>query len=177
MPARKRSAAWTFDLAAEPGRVVPPLGFDPALDLPDSQLEALLHTDTAGRQAQVAATRQRQAQAIAMAPGKQLFMTAFMLWMSGFHITIFSIMFTGMAVMNPCKSLLNVNQAFKAVDDGKTSLLQWKLVFCALNCVGLAMAAYKCHYMGLLPLYASDWVGLLPIRKAVEFSGAMFVSV
>lgn len=146
-----------------------PLGYNGKVSA--CELEALLHTDTAGRKVQIAEMRARQAQAIAMAPGKQLFMTAFMLWMSGFQISIWSMMFTGMAMMNPVRSILSVNAAFKPLEGNNVSFIQYKLMFLALNCVGLAMAAYKCHYMGLLPLHSSDWVGLLPSRVSTEWSG------
>lgn len=37
-------------------------------------------------------------------------MTAFMLWMSGSGLNIFTILFTAMALWNPIKSILAVNQ-------------------------------------------------------------------
>lgn len=44
-----------------------------------------------------------------MAPFKSLLQTAFMMWMSGNSINIFSIMITGMIIMNTAKSLFNMN--------------------------------------------------------------------
>jgi hypothetical protein len=76
---------------------------------------------------------------IAYAPGKNLPMTAFMLWMSGAGVHIFSIMMTAMAMFNPIKGIMNVNAAFKAVDDGKTDLMMPKMTFIACNCAGLAL--------------------------------------
>jgi hypothetical protein len=45
---------------------------------------------------------------IGMAPFKSLLQTGFMMWMSGNSINIFSIMITGMIVMNTVKSLFNM---------------------------------------------------------------------
>jgi hypothetical protein len=48
--------------------------------------------------------------AIGTAPLKNIGMTAFMLYMFGSGIQIFSIMMLGMAFWNPLKSLLNTRQ-------------------------------------------------------------------
>lgn len=45
---------------------------------------------------------------IGTAPFKSLLQTGFMMWMSGNSINIFSIMITGMIVMNTVKSLFNM---------------------------------------------------------------------
>ena len=46
---------------------------------------------------------------IATGPFKSLFQTAFMMWMSGSSINIFSIMITGMIIMNTLKSFFSIN--------------------------------------------------------------------
>jgi hypothetical protein len=46
--------------------------------------------------------------ALATAPGKQLFMTMFMLWMSGSSLQIFSIMMLGMAFWQPLQKIFSV---------------------------------------------------------------------
>lgn len=43
-----------------------------------------------------------------MAPFKSLMQTGFMMWMSGSSVNIFSIMVTGMIIMNTLKSMLNI---------------------------------------------------------------------
>jgi hypothetical protein len=40
-----------------------------------------------------------------------------MLWMSGSSIQIFSIMMTGMALINPLKGIASTNEAFKSFDN------------------------------------------------------------
>ena len=94
-----------------------------------------------------------------------------MLWMSGSTVHIFSMMFTMMALKNPIQSLLKVNAAFKSIDDGTVNLIKWKLLFVAVNLVGLAMALYKCNSLGLLPLKSSDWVHLLSIKESEHWTG------
>ena len=123
------------------------------------------------KQVSIEKLKQKRAMEIGWAPGKNLLMTGFMLWMSGSGVNIFSMMITGMAVMNPCKALFNVSGPFKALaQDGKTDLTQAKLTFVAMNLLGLAMGMYKCATMGLLPLTSSDWVRLLGNRPAFEYS-------
>lgn len=54
-------------------------------------------------------------------------------------------------------------------------LLPYKGLYVLTNVLGVAMAMYKCKSMGLLPLYSSDWVSLLPIPTPAEVSVPAFV--
>lgn len=109
-----------------------------------------------------------------LAPGKQLLMTAFMLWMSGNSLQIFSIMMLGMAFFQPLTKMFNVNQEFQRFEskaiDHSVNLTIPKLVFVASNMAGVCLALYKCQSMGLLPTSAADW---LPsdVRHNYDFSG------
>ena len=47
---------------------------------------------------------------MALAPGKQLPMQAFMLWMSGNSVQIFSAAITGMLMVTPIKALMGMAQ-------------------------------------------------------------------
>ena len=47
---------------------------------------------------------------MALAPGKQLPMQAFMLWMSGNSVQIFSVAITGMLMITPIKALMSMGQ-------------------------------------------------------------------
>ena len=154
------------ELAKREGETTDPLGYDAGFDM--SQVK---DDGTKKQQVSIEKLKQKRAMQIGYAPGKNLLMTGFMLWMSGANVNIFSMMITGMAVMNPCKALFNVNGAFKALDDGKTDLAMAKLTYVAMNLLGLAMGMYKCATMGLLPLTSSDWVRLLGTRPALEYSG------
>ena len=115
----------------------------------------------------------------ALAPGKQLLMTGFMLWMSGNTLQIFSIMMLGMALYQPLQRMLNVQAEFArytstaANGSGAGSgvnLLLPQLVFVACNLAGVGLALYKCQSMGLLPTSSADWLSTR-VRPAVEFSG------
>lgn len=119
------------------------------------------------------AAKQRQVLAIAYGPGKNLFTTAFMLWMSGSSVQIFSIMMTGMALLNPLKAMLTVNDAFKAFEkeDG-VDLRMPKLIFITCQIVAFGVGVYNCSRMGLLPLTSADWVSYLPEGNYVEYAGA-----
>ena len=118
------------------------------------------------------AAKQRQLTAISYSPGKNLLTTAFMLWMSGNSIQIFSIMMTGMALVNPLKAIATINETFRAFEKEEgLSLFMPKLIFLSLQILSLGVAVYKCSTMGLLPLTSSDWVGNLPIKQYLEHAG------
>lgn len=46
-----------------------------------------------------------------------------------------------------------------------------KLTFVGLQCVALGVALYKCKSMGLLPMTAADWTGLLVDKTNAETAG------
>jgi hypothetical protein len=113
-----------------------------------------------------------QAQQAAMAPGTGLLQTAFMLWMCGSAIGIFSIMMTANALMGPIKALLSVNQYFSKFEKEEgMDLTNPKLMYIGIQIVGLAMGLYKCSTLGLLPLTSADWTSLIPLKVYKEYSG------
>ena len=118
------------------------------------------------------ASKEGAAWNISTAPGKALLQTAFMLWMSGSSIQIFSIYATGNALISPLRGLVSVNEAFKQFEekDGINLFLP-KVVFCSLQVLALGVALYKCSTMGLLPLTSADWTGFLPEKLPIESSG------
>jgi ER membrane protein complex subunit 4 len=111
--------------------------------------------------------------AIAMAPGKQLPMMLFMMWMTGNGLHLFSIMMTGMALWTPVKSTMALNTAFQniRVPGRDIQLLQQKLVYLGCCVAGLCIGAWKLDKMGLLPLTSADWASMVPVNQYVEFSG------
>ena len=52
--------------------------------------------------------------------------------------------------------------------EGKNSGIQ-KLVYTFGNLVGIGLAVYKCHVMGLLPLHASDWLSFVEPQQVIIF--------
>ena len=95
--------------------------------------------------------------------------TAFMLWMSGSSIQIFSIMATGMALINPLKGIGSIEQSFSRFDG--VDLKIPKLIYIALQGLSIAVALYKCSTMGLLPVTSADWTSYLPTRQFTERVG------
>jgi hypothetical protein len=98
-------------------------------------------------------------------PASSLPMTAFMLWMSGSDIHMFSIMITGMAIWQPIQALFNVGNAFSAFNDDeevKDELWRSKLGYAVMCLVALGVGLAKLHFMGLLPTAAADWMDHTP---------------
>jgi len=101
-------------------------------------------------------------------------MNAFMMWMAGNEVHLFSIMITLMAIMNSGKALVGTGATFQALtvglpEDCKGDVTRAKAMFLLLNLVGLGMAVMKCYYLGLLPTAASDWVDSTP-QLPMEFA-------
>eukprot|EP01038_Epipyxis_sp_PR26KG_P008315 gene8315-11249_t len=119
----------------------------------------------------ILAAKQRQAMNIAYGPGKALLQTAFMLWMSGSSIQIFSIMITGMALINPLKGIATINETFRMFDKEEgVDLKIPKLIYIALQILSFGVAVYKCSTMGLLPVTSADWVSKIPTKISSEIS-------
>ena len=126
-----------------------PLGFDVNYDVQKNEAESVVSVD-----AELAA-KQRQVMGIAYSPGKSLLTTAFMLYMSGTSIQIFSIMTTGMALINPLKAIASVDQTFGKFEGVDTKLA--KLIFIALQLLAVGIALYNCSRMGLLPVTSVNY--------------------
>ena len=94
-----------------------------------------------------------------------------MLWMSGNSIQIFSIMTTGMALINPTKALMTLGTVFGKYDKDGVDTRIAKAIFVAMQVLSLAVALYKCSSMGLLPLTSADWIKSIPTPIYSEHSG------
>ncbi|KAL1491325.1 hypothetical protein ABEB36_011937 [Hypothenemus hampei] len=106
---------------------------------------------------------------LALAPLKQVPMNLFISYMAGNSISIFPIMMVGMLLMRPIQAIWATKSTFKMMETSK-AILQI-IVYVFGNLVNVAVALYKCHSMGLLPTYASDWLAFVepPLRN--EFLG------
>lgn len=95
----------------------------------------------------------KKAWEVALAPVKNLPMTAIMMYMSGNSLQIFSIMMVFMAFKNPIMGIIGTNQAFERFESesNKTKLIQAKLAYVAMQIVALAVGIWKVNAMGLLP--------------------------
>jgi len=118
----------------------------------------------------------KKAWEVATGPLKSIFMTLFVLWMSGSSVHIFSLMCLIYTLMNPIRSILSVNAAFLQFEGGKSLILQ-KLAFILFNGLIIGCGVYKCYSVGLLPT-SSDWAAaFLSVKTVNEFSGGNFVDI
>jgi len=120
----------------------------------------------------IVARKKSRAMQIALSPGKQIAMNAFMLWMSGKNLNIFSISVTSMAILNPIKGILSLSNAFRSCEDpdGKVDLASSKALFVVLNLIWLGVGVYKMANMKLLPLTSADWEGYVVWKHVMETS-------
>mmetsp|Transcript_17898 Transcript_17898/g.44233 ORF Transcript_17898/g.44233 Transcript_17898/m.44233 type:complete len:211 (-) Transcript_17898:30-662(-) len=113
------------------------------------------------------AKRKSKAMAIATKPGNQLAMNAFMLWMSGKNLNIFSISTTSSAVLTPITNIFRVESVFENLE---TDTQVPKLIFVALNVVWLGIGLYKMSSLRLLPTTAADFMDSVVWKEMSETS-------
>ncbi|XP_063236870.1 ER membrane protein complex subunit 4 [Bacillus rossius redtenbacheri] len=106
---------------------------------------------------------------LALGPLKQVPMNLFFMYMAGNSISIFPIMMVGMFIMRPVKALFTIQNTFKMIE-GSHAMGQ-KFVYLLGNVICVAVALYKCHSMGLLPLHTSDWLAFVEPQARMEYSG------
>lgn len=103
---------------------------------------------------------------LAKSPFKQLLMTAFMLYMSGSAIQIFSIMMLIMSFIQPIRAIFNVKETFQFLEDKKIDVSLQKIVYILFQFLGIVLVLFKCYYMNLLPSNI-DWMNTayIPSRE------------
>ncbi|MCP9262924.1 ER membrane protein complex subunit 4 [Dirofilaria immitis] len=171
---------WKLDLATAGMRTVSRV-VDSSLNPPGYSQAGITvqQIEQTGDSEQTHHLMKKRAWDMALQPIKSLPMNLFMMYMSGSTISIFPIMMIAMMAWRPVKALMNVNLAFKPLqDEHMGSLLLHKLVFVLGNMIAIAMALYKLHSMGLLPNHASDWLDfqLPPQRMQYSFVSDSFIS-
>mmetsp|Transcript_21487 Transcript_21487/g.51260 ORF Transcript_21487/g.51260 Transcript_21487/m.51260 type:complete len:187 (-) Transcript_21487:118-678(-) len=117
--------------------------------------------------ATMVARRKQKAMAIAMKPGSQVAMNAFMMYMSGSNLNIFSINTTSSAILTPLTSLFQLDRIFGNLDvDASTA----KMVYVAINLVWLGVGLYKMTAMRLLPTTSADFADSIVWKDMMETS-------
>ena len=126
---------------------------------------------------------------------KNLGMTAFMMWMSGSQIQIFSIMMTANGIYQPILAISKSGEGTRRspggpscwgpaapdtlrravfpaehAEGGQLDVLRPRLLYILIQLAGLAFGLWKLAGMGLLPTHASDFVSALAIPRALESS-------
>uniref|UniRef100_A0A7S2HY87 ER membrane protein complex subunit 4 n=1 Tax=Haptolina brevifila TaxID=156173 RepID=A0A7S2HY87_9EUKA len=128
------------------------------------------------KQANMMQLKLKKARDLSWSPIKSFMQMAFMLWMSGSGVHIFSIMITYQALSSPVTAMLNTNKTFKGFEDRKmgsaekANLVISKLIYVGMNCVAMSGGLYKMSMMGLLPNTPSDWVSFLAVPPNVQLS-------
>lgn len=121
--------------------------------------------------------KEKRAWDFATSPAKQLPMQAFMLYMSGGGVQIFSMGIVFMLLMSPFKAIFSMNEAFaqfapsSAKNPKATStLILQKLLYVVCNLLTLGVGLWKCRSMGLLPTGSGDWLAFETRGPAPEIS-------
>jgi hypothetical protein len=103
--------------------------------------------DATQRLSRSAADREQKVMASAMKlayqAGSSIPMMAFMLWMSGNQVQIFTIMMLGMAFYQPIVAIFSVESHFARYKDSNVNLLNPKIIYCLLQLCSLGVACYK----------------------------------
>jgi hypothetical protein len=109
--------------------------------------------------------RKQKAMALAMKPGQQIAMNAFMMYMSGSSLNMFSITTTSTAILTPLTSIFAVERTFGNFD---VDTQMAKLVFVGMNLVWLAIGLYKMSSMRLLPTTSADFADSIVWKDMME---------
>ena len=111
----------------------------------------------------------RRITALQFQPVSSLPMTLFLLWMVGNDIGIFSIMFVGMAIMNPITALSNTKKVFEQFDADvaednslRSDVMIGRLCYAGCCLIAMFVGLLKVSWMGLLPVSAVDWMNHAP---------------
>ena len=164
---------WRFDLAhkgsssSSKASLPRPIGYESHYVPDESSLAS-----TTVSSAQEKSQREQEAYKLAMSPGGGLLSTAFMLWMSGSTLQIFSIMMISMAFINPIRAIGGIESTFSKFETGQANVnLRFpKLIFLGFQLLSLGLALYKASTLGLLPLTSADWLSYIPDRVYAEQS-------
>ena len=166
-----RKSKWSIDFTSPPKGIV--VKSSRPKDNPVGYIDQKINAQS---QAQASDSKliSKRSWNIALGPIKQLPMNLFIMYMSGSSISIFPIMIICMMVFRPIKAMLAYKSSFKMLDVDSQAILQ-KIVWVFGNCLGIAVALYKCHSMGLLPTAPSDWLAFKEHRTREEFIMGGFV--
>jgi len=117
--------------------------------------------------AALVAKRKQKAMAIATKPGSQVAMNAFMMYMSGANLNIFSINTTSSAILTPITNIFGIERTFSNLD---VDTYMAKAIFIAINLVWLAVGLYKMSVMRLLPTTSADFADSIVWKDMMETS-------
>ncbi|GAA6061728.1 hypothetical protein JCM10212_000461 [Sporobolomyces blumeae] len=142
-----------------------PPGFVPALSAKGSTTAATAQIPAAN----LDSLRAQKAWEVALAPAKSVPMQAFMMYMSGGGIQVFSVMSVWFLLKQAVGGMLGVEKVFapytaasksktSPTSDAPRSFLEQKLVYLLCQVGLLLVGLWKLNSMGLLPTRESDWM-------------------
>ncbi|KZP00329.1 DUF1077-domain-containing protein [Calocera viscosa TUFC12733] len=114
--------------------------------------------------------KSKRAWDLAISPAKTLPMNAFMLYMSGSGVQVFSITSIVMLLFSPFKAMTFSQYQPAASSSSMDPLLLQKVVYMLVNLLPLALAVWKCRQMGLIPIGTGDWLAFETRGAAPELS-------
>lgn len=116
--------------------------------------------------------KRQMAMGLATSIAKNIPMNAFMLYMAGKNLNMWTISTLGMCITTPLKSLMSINSQFARFEDsdGKVDLQMPKFIFVLLNVLWLSIGLYKMSTMRLLPTTSADWSGRIVWKEMMEIS-------
>ncbi|TFK34852.1 endoplasmic reticulum protein [Crucibulum laeve] len=120
--------------------------------------------------------KEKRAWDLATSPAKSLPMQAFMLYMSGGGVQIFSMGIVFMLLLTPFKNIAAINEAFSQFAPSNkppkslSTLSLQKVVYIMCNLLTLGVGLWKCRSMGLLPTGTGDWLAFETRGLASEIS-------
>ncbi|KAI9731627.1 MAG: hypothetical protein M1818_007757 [Claussenomyces sp. TS43310] len=156
---------WVLELNSPPvtraknAGIPDPPGFASAISGSKKQIAAAKQTARKPpTTAEMDTLKVKKAWEIALAPVKQLPMTAFMMYMSGNSLQIFSIMMVVMAFKNPIMGLVATNSAFQRFESEgtKEQLVVVKAAYVACQLLALALGVWKDNTFGLVGMGISE---------------------
>lgn len=118
------------------------------------------------QQQALAAKQKSRAMAIAQKPGQQILMNAFMMYMSGSSLNIFSISMVSTAILTPIASIFSLESTFSAFQN--VDLQGPKILYLVLNAIWLCIGLYKMSTMRLLPTTSADFTWKLVNKQIME---------
>jgi hypothetical protein len=185
MPANKKVKKWSVDLTLNESDIgyeslqICPLGMKKVAAMEkqcksqaSKQFSTELTPKEKQRAAAIVAKKGSMAMGLATSPGKSIMMNAFMMYMSGSNLNMFTISTLGMAIMSPIKNIFGINRHFARFEDsdGKVELQMPKVIYVVLNLIWLFVGLYKMGKMRLLPTYSADWSGRIVWKEMMEIS-------
>lgn len=118
--------------------------------------------------------------ALRLQPIKQLPMTIIFLWLSGNEISIFTIMFVGMAFVNPITTMISTPKTFERFNEHAekdkyiaSALSQSKFIYAGCCLLAFGVALLKLQWMSLLPVCRMDWMSSSPLIPSERSYGAI----